>query len=57
MQLARPSEPARAVSTAIRTLRKETHPFPPFREGVAEPDETMLLVCEVIVFLVLEVNG
>ena len=57
MQLTIPSEPAMAVSIAIKTLRMETHPTPPSMEGVAEHDETMLWVCEVIVFLVLEVNG
>ena len=36
MQLTMPSEPAMAVSTAIRTLRMETHPFPPSMEGDAE---------------------
>ena len=36
MQLTMPSEPATAVSTAIMTLRMETHPTPPFMEGDAE---------------------
>ena len=33
---ATPKAPARAVSTVMRTLRMETHPFPPSREGDTE---------------------
>ena len=44
MQLTTPSVPAMAVSMAIRILRRKTHPFPPFREGDEESDETLLVV-------------
>ena len=42
-----PSEPAMAVSTAINTLSKETHPFPPSMEGDAE---------SVAIFLFIDIN-
>ena len=44
MQLTTPTDPAMAVSTAINTLRKETHPFPPSREGDAESVEFLFMV-------------
>ena len=43
IQLTTPSEPAKAVSTAMRTLRMETHPFPPSREGDTESFEEILV--------------
>ena len=44
MQLTMPSEPAMAVSTAMRILRSETHPFPPSREGDAESVAIFLFI-------------
>jgi hypothetical protein len=51
MQLATPRAPAKAVSTAINTLRKETHPFPPSREGDTESIDTFTLFCILFDFL------
>ena len=39
-----PSVPAMAVSTAIRILIKETHPFPPSKEGDAGSDDLFLII-------------
>ena len=44
MQLTMPSEPAMAVRIAINTLRMETHPFPPSREGDAESVAIFLFI-------------
>jgi hypothetical protein len=44
MQLTTPIEPAMAVSTAINTLSKETHPFPPSMEGDAESVAIFLFI-------------
>ena len=41
---ATPKAPARAVSTAMRILRIETHPFPPSMEGNTESVKEFLVV-------------
>ena len=53
MQLTTPIEPAMAVSTAINTLSKETHPFPPSMEGDAESVAIFLFID---IILGLEIN-
>ena len=40
---ATPKAPAKAVSTVMRILRMETHPFPPSREGDTESFEEILV--------------
>ena len=46
---ATPKAPARAVSTVMRILRMETHPFPPSREGDTESFD------EILVFIQIEI--
>ena len=41
---ATPKAPAKAVSTAMRILRIDTHPFPPFMEGDTESVKEFLVV-------------
>jgi hypothetical protein len=39
-----PKAPAKAVSTAMRILRMETHPFPPSMEGDTESIKDFFVV-------------